>query len=218
MEGPIDQMLIQTVVLLERQFLLTEHLINSGQTALRALETDVLSNRHDLVPVLNVFNYGFALIDHLVRYQKIAFSLPRFNHKSPEFRALDKAMGDLKDVRNQLQHLNNDILNDFKGPLLGAICWVSGTKSFMTTFHDLGRQRSSPGLIFDTAQGKYAHEFCYVYNERYHNLGHAIDGMETFNAYISGVVKIQVDGLSRTIQDHYAAIALELKPLAEEVP
>lgn len=212
----VKLMQAQTVVLLGRQYLLTEHLIESGASTLREFELAVRSGKQELSHVLKVYNYVFALIDHLVRFHKIAFSLPGFNHKSSDFRALSKAIGNLKAVRNQLQHINNDIMNDFKGPLLGSVCWASGNSQYMTLFHDIGRQRSSYGIVFDVQNNKHDHDFCYVYNEHYYSLGDAIEGMRTFQSYLDSVVQIQIDGKDYDIKDHFAALCIEIKDKAAE--
>lgn len=107
----IDAKLAQGVVLLNRQYLLMEHLIETRGRVLREFEHAIEEKRQTLDHVLDVYNYVFALIDHLVRYEKIAFVLPRLNQKTAEYRALGDAMGQIKDIRNQLQHINNDIEN-----------------------------------------------------------------------------------------------------------
>lgn len=120
-------------------------------------------------------------------------------------------MGELKDIRDQIQHINNDIENDYTGPLLGNIFWVVGTKQFNAVFHDIGRERSAPGAILDTATGKYLHEFCYVYNEKYYDLQKAIDGVKVFNLWINSKIKIQIDGKDYNIRNHFAAFGAEFK-------
>jgi len=125
-------------------------------------------------------------------------------------------MGTLKQIRNQLQHINNDIENDYTGPLLGAICWVSGLRQFIVSFHDIGRSRTSPGLVLDTRTGRYLHEFCYVYNDAYHDLGRAIEGMRTFNNFISSQVRIELNGKPYEPNEHFAALCIEFRTSAED--
>ena len=167
--------------------------------------------------MLDVYHYIFALIDHLVRYQKIAFMLPRLNKKDPEYRALDDAMGHIKDIRNQLQHINNDIENDYTGPLLGAVWWVSGQRQFVAVFPDIGRPRSSPGIILDTCTGKYGQEFCYVYNGEYHDLSRAIAGVREFNEFMNARVRVKVDGRPYDPKEHFVALCIELRIPAEDL-
>jgi hypothetical protein len=207
----IDAKLTQAVVLLNRQYLLTDHLIETRGRVLREFEHAIEEKRQALDHVLDVYNYAFALIDHLVRYEKIAFVLPRLNQRTAEYRALGDAMGDLKDIRNQLQHINNYIENDYTGPLLGAICWISGKRQFIASFHDIGRPRSSPGIILDTRTGAYAQEFCYVCNDKYHDLGRAIAGVRTFNKFVNSQVRVEVDGKQYDPKDHFAALCIELR-------
>lgn len=213
----IDAKLAQAVVLLNRQYLLTDHLIETRSRVLREFEHAIEEKRQALDHVLDVYSYVFALIDHLVRYQKIAFVLPRLNQKSAQYRALGNAMGDMKDIRDQLQHINNDIENDYTGPLLGAVCWVSGQRQFIASFHDIGRLRSSPGIILDTRTGTYAQEFCYVYNGVYHDLCRAIEGVRAFNKFVNSRVHVEVDGKPYDPQDHFAALCIELRISPEDL-
>lgn len=69
----IDAKLGQAVVLLSRQYLLTDHLIETRGQVLREFERAIEEKRQALDHVLDVYNYVFALIDHLVRYEKIVF-------------------------------------------------------------------------------------------------------------------------------------------------
>ena len=207
----ISERLVQAVVLLQRQYLLTEHLIQTRGPVLQDFETAVAEQRQGLDNVLDAYNYVFALVDHLVRYEKIAFGLPRLNQKSAHHRALRAGMGTLKQIRNQLQHLNNGIENANSGPLLGAICWVSGIRQFMAFFHDIGRARSSPGIIFDTRDRRHLQQFCYVCNDTYHDLGAAIDAMRAFDAFISEVVHVTIDGKPYDPKDHYGALCVEVR-------
>lgn len=207
----IDAKLAQAVVLLNRQYLLTDHLINTRGPVLREFEFALCEKRQGLDHVLDVYNYVFALIDHLVRYEKIAFVLPRLNQKTAEYRMLSDAMGDIKDIRNQIQHINNDIENDYTGPLLGAVCWVSGQRQFIASFNDIGRRRSSPGISLDTRTGAFTQEFCYIYNDKYHDLGRAIEGMRAFNKFVSSQIRVEVDGTQYDPKEHFTALCIEFQ-------
>lgn len=213
----IDAKLVQAVVLLSRQYLLTDHLIETRGQVLREFERAIEEKRQALDHVLDVYNYVFALIDHLVRYEKIVFVLPRLNQKTAKFRALRDAMGGIKDIRDQLQHINNDIENNYTGPLLGAVCWVSGQRQFIASFHDIGRPRSSPGIILDTRTGTHAQQFCYVYNDKYYDLGRAIDGLRTFNKFVNAQVRVEVDGKPYDPKDHFAALCIELRTQQQDL-
>jgi len=204
----ISVQLAQGVVLLDRQFLLTQHLIQTFGRSLSNLRKALDEKRQNINQVLSVYNYVFSLVDHLVRYQKIANSLPRMNQKSAEYRALNGALSGLRDVRNQIQHINNDIENEFKRPLLGAIFWTSGNIQYAVSFHDLGRERSSPGIVFDTRTRTYAQEFCYVYNEVYYDLGKAIEGFRKFHRFITKTVKVEMDGKPYNAKEHFMAVKM----------
>lgn len=203
--------LFQTVILLDRQYLITEHLIESTRGVLPAFEQAMEEQQQGLPHVLAVYNYVFGLVDHLVRYEKIAFSLPMLNQKSAEFRTFAVAMGNLKDIRNQLQHINNEIENDNSGPLLGTVCWISNGDQFLVSFNDVGRDRSWQGIVLNTHTGQYLHEFCYVYNDAYHDLGGAISGMRTFNEFVNSKFKVEIDGKSYDSKDHFSAYKIEFQ-------
>ncbi|MDD5586831.1 MAG: hypothetical protein PHY92_07755 [Alphaproteobacteria bacterium] len=206
-----DLQLAQSAVLLDRQYLLIERIVATQNHVLKNFELAIENKEQNLIHVLDVYNYVFALIDHLERYRKIALSFPKFNKRSLEYKSLMSSTGELRGVRNQLQHINNDIVNDYTGPLLGIVCWASDLKQFIAAFHDIGRQRSSPGLIFDTATGKYTQEFCYIYNEKYYDLKKAIMGVEVFNRYIKTKIKIQIGGKDYNASEHFAALCVGFK-------
>ena len=209
----IEAKLIHGAVLLERQYLLLNRLISTNSCALTKFEAAIDSSSQDINNVLDVYCYVFALIDHIARYRKIALSIPKLNQKSAEFRALDSAIGNIKDIRDQLQHINNEILNENSGPLLGAVCWASGGRQFLATFNDVGLARSSLGLILNTETGKYLRDFCYVYNEDYYDLGDAIKGVEDFNNYTQLVIKIEIDGKPYNSEDHFMALRIDFKEI-----
>lgn len=213
----IDSNLFHSVILLQRQLLLIEHAVNDQGGALNSFEQAVNEGLQGLNHVLSVYNYVFSLIDHLARYQKIAHSIPRLSKKDPAYRALDCAMGNLKDIRNQLQHINNDIENEFSGPLLGAVCWASGQKYFLASLHDIGRERSSPGLIFDTRTSTFTQKFCCVYNGEYHDLEQAIKGARDFSEFVNSKVDIRVDGKQYDPKQHFVALAVEFRISPDEL-
>jgi hypothetical protein len=201
----VDDQLIQTVVLLKRQFLLTEHLLKRGRKALEDFQDAVSAQRQSVEHVLDVLNFAFALIDNLVRYQKIARSIPRINQKSPEFRALISSLGELTDIRNQHQHINRNIMNNFSGPLLGTVSWTDANANYFASFNDVGRQRSVPGMVFDTQENRFVLQFCYIFGDKYHDLQRAIEGMQSFNAYLDKRVVISLDGARFSADEHYMA-------------
>jgi hypothetical protein len=207
----IDERLLQSVVLLKRQYLLTRHLIESRSGALREFEIAVTAGQQQVNHVIEVYNFAFALIDHLVRYQKIAHSIPKLNQKNNNFRSLNAAMGELKEVRNQHQHLSNHIINNFTGPLLGSVSWASEQNNFIAAFQDIGRQRSFPGIAFDTHLGKFTHEFCYVYGEKYYDLKKAITGLHEFNEYIDSNVFVEADGKPFKPEDLFVALRMQFQ-------
>jgi hypothetical protein len=206
-----EQRLFQTIVLLKRQFEMIERIKIAIKTQQNDIENSIGNDAQTIEQVYNIYISVFSVIDHLVRYQKIAHVLPRFNQKDNEFIEFNNGMGDLKDIRNQIQHINNEIENQFEGPLLGAICWIKGNAQYITSFHDLGRERSTPGIILNTTTGKYLNEFCFIYNGIYHDLGKALISCVQFNAYVDNRVKIGVNGKEFSSKDHFAAVRFEFK-------
>ena len=204
-------MLLQSVTLLRRQKLLTEYLINSSGSSLERFQTALTEQKLSTGHVLDVLNYAFGLIDNLVRFQKIAGKIPQLSQKSAECKALASGMGNLKKIRNQHQHIIEHLLNEFSGPLLGALSWVAGTKNYLASFQDIGRERSIPTMIFDTHEKRFTQEFCYVYGEKYYDLKKAIDAMHQFSNFIESSVQIQLNGQKINPDDMIIAICVELK-------
>ena len=207
----VDQLLIQAVVLLQRQYFLAEHLVGMGSFTLANFEQSVAEGTQSIENVLGVFNYCWALVDQLDRYRKIASVVPRLNQKGAEFRALEKALRPLTTIRNQFQHIDNHVRNDNSGPLLGSVCWVNGKAQFIASLPDLGPPRSVPGIILDTKTGAFGHLFCYIYNDKYYDMGTALDGMRSFQMYVDRLVQVSVDGNAFIQKDHFIAMRTEFK-------
>ena len=72
-----SELLVQSVTLLRRQWLLTERVIVSGALTLRRFEKSVIDQKANVEDVLDVLNYAFSLIDNLVKFQKVAGSIPQ---------------------------------------------------------------------------------------------------------------------------------------------
>jgi hypothetical protein len=202
----VDDQLIQSVVLLKRQSLLTEHLIIRGRAVMEEFQDAVTQQKQSVEHVLDVLNFAFSLIDNLVKYQKIARSIPRLNQKSPEYRVLISSLGELTEIRNQHQHINRSILNNFTGPLLGTVSWAVGNANYTASFNDIGRERSVPGMAFDTQENRFVLEFCYVFGEKYHDLQKAINGMRNFNSYLDQTVVVSIDGALFKAEENYLAM------------
>ena len=205
--------MVQSVVLLKRQALLTEHLVKRGSSVLQDFQNAIAANVQTIEHVLDVMNYAFALVDSLVKYQKIARSVPRLNQKSQECRALIFSIGELTEIRNQHQHINRSVLNNFTGPLLGAVSWVSDNVTYTASFNDIGRDRSVPGIIFDTVENRYLHKFCYIFGEKYHDLEKAINGLRNFEAYIAKTFSVSIGEVPFRADQHYLAYSAKISLL-----
>ena len=81
--------------------MLIDRLVATQYTALKNFENSIVESKQSVAEVLDVYNYVFALIDHVVRYQKIAFQIPKLNQKSEAYKAFESDLGSLKEVRNQ---------------------------------------------------------------------------------------------------------------------
>ncbi len=79
------------------------------------------------------------------------------------------------------------------------------------SLHDIGRKRSSPGIVLDTLTGAYAQQLCYVYNENYYDLGKAIDAVHTFDEFVQSNVIIEIYGEPYDPRDHFAAMRVEVQ-------
>lgn len=208
---PIESKLIQAVILLDRQYRMIVRLTERLAPVLEELELAIPQKTVSLDLVLDAYNYALTLIDNLERYRKTAFSIPRLNRKSPEYRDLAHALGNIKDARNQLQHLNNDIENSNTGPLLGGVSWVSNQQEYSVLLHDVGRARSSPGIVFDTKTDAYTMKFCFTYGDSYFDLAQALAGVRAFNAFVLSYVHIEIDGKPYRAENHFMAYRMSFQ-------
>jgi hypothetical protein len=211
----IDERLAQTIVLLNRQYEIIQHLSSKREPeVLGSIEKDITSGSQTVQSLYPVYEYIFSLIDNLVRYQKILNVTPKVSQREQSIVKYNKALEPLKQARNQIQHINNDIENSFSGPLLGSICWNRGLTQYVISLGDIGRSRSTPGIVLDTHTGRFVAELCYVYNETYHDLHKAVSETQEIHEWLSNTINITIDNAPYDPNSHFQALKLEfnLKP------
>lgn len=172
----------QVAIALIRQHQLLSNIAEKRDSVLGRFESSIPKRDDGFQAVFDVYNYVFALLDSVVRYHKMAHTLPGISKKNLPYRRLDDAVDHFKDARNQIQHLNNDVINDFSGPLMGAITWPNGVKNYNALLNDVGRVRSTRTLTFDTKTASFAHGLCYVYNEKHYDLDAAVSVIHEFHS------------------------------------
>jgi hypothetical protein len=214
----IQQKLAQAVVVLDRQAGLIDRLVERQRTVLADVEKAIASKSTTIEHVLDVYNYAFALLDHITRYLKIARSVPCLNQSKPEFRALTSGVGKITEARDQIQHVNNDIENNNLGPLLGGVCWVTDKRQYLVNLHDIGRKRSSPGIVYDTQEDRYLTDLCYTYGNTYYDLSKAIAAIRAFNDYVHGTVQIELNGKPFDRRAHFGAISMAIVRQVQNSP
>lgn len=208
----IDKRLIHAFVLLGRQYLITEHIVTKRKAKVLSLFEKSIENKNtSIYDVVRVYELAFTIVDNIVRYQKIASILPRFNQKTEEFKTFSSKLSGLKDLRNLLQHINGDIDTEFTSPILGGVTWIKNNKNYIAAFNDLGEPRSLPGIVFDTKEMTYTKEFCYVHNGVYYDLSEAIDGYRTYQKYVESKCTVNLEGKPYNVKDHIIGVATEFK-------
>lgn len=206
----IDKRLIHAFVLLGRQFLLTEYVVRKRRPrVLASFETAInKGKKQNFQHVLRVYELAFSIVDNIVRYEKVASILPRFNQKSAEFKLFSSRLKGMKELRNLLQHINSDIDTEFESPILGGLTWVSKGVNYIAAFNDIGEKRSIPGLVYDAKENRFTKEFCYVHNGKYYDLSTAIHGYRDYQKYVEKRCQVDLDGSKYKIDDHFIAVAI----------
>lgn len=203
--------LINRLVLIERIYLFIANANRDGIVRLRALESAMLSGTQDVQQIADLYNYIFLIIDHICRFQKVALRLPKEVSKSKEYKECMRALSVFYSTRNNFQHIDEKIDNEWSGPLLGAICWVSDGRHFLISFNDVNRVRSSPTLILDAREGIFTRTFAYVCNDTYYDIGDAIERIETFMNFFQKTIHFSRDEREINIRDDYLAVTLDFK-------
>ena len=214
----VEKRFIRTFILLGRQAALLNYLSEERKPrVLSSFENCFASGLPGLRDVVAVYEFAFALVDNVHRYFTIASPLPKFNKKSPEFRQLTKKTDGIEDLRNLLQHLRGDIDTEFESPILGGVTWANGLTNYMACFHEIGDQRSVPGLVFDSVAGAFIQQFCYVHDGKYYDLMLAIEGCREYQSYVEAVAEVQIDGTPYRIDGHFTALKMDIRPLIKAV-
>jgi hypothetical protein len=208
----IDERLAQAVVLLSRQYEIIDYLFSQKEAeVLKSVEREISSGLPKVQSVYPVYEYVYSLIDNLMRYQKILNVTPKLNQKEQPISNFNLALSPLKEVRNNLQHINDNLKSSLSGPLLGSICWNRGLTQYIVSLSDVGRSRSVPGIVLDTQTGTFVAELCYVYNETYHDLHKAISETAAVHKWLSTVISMSIDNTPYDPNSHFQAIKLEFK-------
>ena len=205
----VDKRLVHAFVLLGRQFLITEHVVRKRKpNVLSAFERSINNGKQNIQDVLRVYELAFSIVDNIVRYKKIASMLPRFSQKSEEYQRFAERLSGMTELRNLLQHIQGDIDTEFESPILGGVTWVKGKFNYMAAFHDVGVKKTLPGLVYDTRNGKFTKDFCYVHNGVYYDLSRAIAGYRGYQRYVEAKCNVQIDGKPYKIDEHYVALKM----------
>jgi hypothetical protein len=184
--------MVQVAIALIRQYQLLSNLSQKRGDVLSCFEASMPTQENGFQGVFDIYNYAFALLDAVVRYHKMAHSLPGVSKKEVLYRRLDKAIDHFKGARNQIQHLDNDVVNEFSGPLMGAVTWPNDVTNYSAVLNDVGRERKIGLLAFDTVEGKFVNGFCYVYNDKYYDLDAAVSAINTFHADLMSRMVLKV--------------------------
>jgi hypothetical protein len=153
--------------------------------------------------VYPVYEYVYSLIDNLVRYQKIFAVIPKISQKEEAISKYNRALSPLKEPRNQIQHINNDIDK--------SVCWNRGLTQYLVSLGDIGRSRSMAGIPLDTQTGTFVAEFCFVYNETDHDLHKAVLETAEIHKWLSNQINITIDDVPYDPNSHFHATKIIAK-------
>lgn len=208
----IDKRLIHAFVLLGRQFLITENVVRKRKPrVLTSFEKATKESKQNIQDVIRVYEMVFSIVDNIVRYEKIASMLPRFSHKSDDFKLFSSRLQGMKELRNLLQHINGNIDSEFESPILGGITWAKNDINYMAAFTDLGEKRSLPGLVYDTHEHRFTKNFCYVHNGKYYDLSMAINGYQDYQKHVEGRCQVELNGSKYKAEEHFIAYAMKFR-------
>ena len=210
----IDKRLIETLSLFKRHVYLLKRHSENQENIVKRLETLIdKKSSNKINEVLDLFNYVFLFVDLSVRLQKIAYSIPRISHKSDEYRAFEKELKNLKEVRNKFQHINNEVASDGTDHLLGTISWFSNSKIYAASFQDISRERSGKSIPFEvTADQKLiVHQnLCYVMESNHYDLENIFKACIELQKYIDSKFKLKDENGFLDLKTKHDAWAVNL--------
>jgi hypothetical protein len=210
----IDQRLIETYVLFQRHVFLLESHHKTKKSVLDSFLTALEKNKDSRIDeILKLYNYVILFVDLAVRIQKLAHALPRINHRSKEYRQFDDRLGELKDLRNRFQHINNEIDVDGHHHLLGAISFYADSRLYCVAFQDISRTRKSATLPFeitDEQKLKINHEFGYVLENKTFDIDKIYEACCNLAAHLESQINLVEDGGNIDIKTKYDIWAVDL--------
>jgi hypothetical protein len=215
MKMEIDKKLIETYALFKRHVLLLENHHENQDSTISAIEQAIEDGKEDkLKEILSLFNYVLLFVDLAVKIQKIALKIPKINQKGPEYRSFTRSLGELKELRNKFQHINDNVASTSSSHMLGTISWYSGSKIYSASLQDLSRTRngySMPIEVTEDKKLKVHHDFCYMLENDTFDLNAIYESCLKLCEYLDGKISLTDENGEIDMRKKYDIWAIRIK-------
>ncbi len=157
----------------------------------KAIDAELVNNDPSIVT--RTYISALGLIDYFHRFHEIVSALPLIRKDQPELQELRRVLEPVKDCRNYLQHMRNDLMKgeSIGYPILGAISWLHEDRSYTLLSNQPTHGISQHGIVYDLFEGKYICKYQLVVGGHEVRIDTVYNEIKSFWAWLEKSVVIQ---------------------------
>jgi len=148
----------------KRCLLIMDHLYAELKRMTSETEVAVIANAPSGNAV-ELYVTALSLVDYFHRFREIISAMTVIRKDARELKKFKSTVKPVTNCRNYLQHMRNDLMkNDaIDYPILGAISWASGNRTY-TVFssQQMSQGVRIPGITYDRHEKAYAFKYMLV--------------------------------------------------------
>ncbi|HEB72010.1 MAG TPA: hypothetical protein ENI77_05260 [Nitrospirae bacterium] len=140
----------------KRCLLILDHLYTDLENG-TSLASDATKVENDSSIVPGIYIAALGLIDYFHRFNGIVSAMPLIRKDRPELKKLGTAIKSVKDCRNYLQHMCDDLKQSgpIEYPILGSISWIFEGRHYILLSNQATQDWSASGIAYDRFAEKY---------------------------------------------------------------
>lgn len=175
--------------------------------------SDNITIEKDPSSIIEIYISALGLIDYFHRYQQIISAMPLIRKDQPEIRKLNKALEPVKECRNYLQHMREDLMkiDPISYPILGAISWIHNGRNYMLFSNQPTQDISSPSIIYDTWTDTYVCKYLIVVGGHEIRVDSVYTETKEFWEWLQKAVQIELTHIKEYVWGEPKIISAEFK-------
>ena len=157
------------------------------------LAMDAAKAETDSLISIKLYITALGLIDYFHRFHEIVSAMPLIRKDQPELKNLTKALTPVRECRNYLQHMRNDLMkNDpITYPILGAISWIDKDRNYILFSSQATPRVETPNILYGQFLGEYVCKYLLIIGGHEIQIDTTYTAVKSFWAWLEKVSVIQ---------------------------